>query len=204
MIRRSLGPLLLFACCAAAQDAPHIDVSINAAGVLSKSSNSSTGSLTLKPTDSLEEFGSVRWNVNRKHALQLNIGHTDNSQFFTLPPNNYRVPAAITELSGAYVYTPLRTARFSPFLLGGAGALRFSPGNSYINGLLSAFPVTQQTSLAFVYGAGTDYHLWKIFALRFQYRGLFYKNPDFGQPNLATHAHGHLAEPAVGIVVKLF
>jgi opacity protein-like surface antigen len=187
---------------ALAQDSPRIDFSVSGAGVFSKSSSSSTGSLTLKPTNSIEEFGSVRFHFNWKHALEANIGHTDNSQFFTVAPNNFRVPASITEFSGAYVFSPVHTDRFSPFLLGGAGELRFAPGSTYINGLLSPFPVKQQTSLAILYGIGMDYHLWRIFAVRLQYRGLFYKNPDFGQPNLATHKRGHLAEPAAGIVVK--
>lgn len=185
----------------AAQDVPRFDLSVSGAGVFAKSSNSSTGSLTLNPTNSVEEFGTVRWHFNSKHALEANIGHTNDSQLFTVAPNNFRVMSSITEFSGDYVYSPMHSKRFSPFLLGGAGELRFTPGSTYIDGLLSAFPVKQQTSLAILYGAGTDYRLWRIFGLRLQYRGLFYKNPDFGQANLATHKRGHLAEPSVGIVV---
>jgi opacity protein-like surface antigen len=193
---------VLLAPFALAQDVPRIDLSVSGAGVFAKSSTSSTGSLTLQPTNSVEEFGTVRWHFNAKHALEANIGHTNDSQFFTVAPNSFRVMSSITEFSGAYVYSPMHTKRFSPFLLGGAGELRFTPGSTYIDGLLSAFPVKQQTGLAILYGVGTEYRLWKIFALRLQYRGLFYKNPDFGQPNLATHKRGHLAEPSVGIAVK--
>jgi len=187
---------------AASQEVEHFNVSMNAAGVFSKTSNSSNGSLTLKPTNSVAQFGTFRWRLNRFHALELNIGHTMNSQVYTLAPNNFRVATGITEFSGAYVLSPKRTEHWEPFLLGGAGALRFNPDNTYINGLLSLFPVKKQTEIGFLYGAGTDYIFWKFLAVRLQYRGLIYKAPNFGQPNLATHVKGHLAEPAVGIVVK--
>jgi outer membrane immunogenic protein len=140
--------------------------------------------------------------LNHLHGLEVNIGHTKNSQVFTLPPNSFRVGTGITELSGDYVLSPMHRDRWEPFLFGGAGVLRFNPGSTYINGLLALFPVKQQTALGFVYGGGTDYRLWKFVSLRLQYRGVIYKTPNFGQPNLATHAKGHLAEPAFGIVIK--
>jgi len=187
---------------AASQEVERFNISIGAAAVSSKSSTSSSGSLTLKPTNSAEEFGGVRWRLNHWHALELNIGHIMNSQVYTVAPNTFRVSTGITEFSGAYVLSPMRTAHWEPFLFGGAGALRFSPGTTFINGLQAPFPVTQQTGLAFLYGAGTDYNFWKFLGVRLQYRGLIYKAPKFGQPNLATHAKGHLAEPAIGLVIK--
>ena len=39
-------------------------------------------------------------------------------------------------------------------------------------------------------------------ALRFQYRGLFYRAPNFNNPNLFTGSRGHLAEAAGGLVIK--
>jgi opacity protein-like surface antigen len=202
---RKTGPgvlLVVLTSLACAQEVERFNFSLSGAGVFSKTSTSSNGSLTLKPTNSAAEIGSFRWRLNHLNALEVNIGHTQNSQVFLLPPNNFRVPAGITEFSGDYVLSPMQRGRWEPFLFGGAGALRFSPGSTYINGLLSPFPVKQQTALAFLYGGGTDYRLWKFLSLRLQYRGVIYKTPSFGQPNLATHAKGHLAEPAVGIMVK--
>jgi opacity protein-like surface antigen len=199
---RLIATILALASFAAAQDVERFNFSLSGAGVFSKSSTSPDGSLTLKPTNSAAEIGSFRWRLNHLHGLEINIGHTHNSQVYVLSPNNFRVATGITEFSGDYVLSPMRTARWEPFLFGGAGALRFNPGSTYINGLLASFPVTQRYSLAFLYGGGTDYHLWKFVSLRLQYRGLIYRNPNFGQPNLATHAKGHLAEPAFGIVIK--
>ena len=199
---RVVTTVLMLASFGAAQDVERFNFSLGGAGVFSKSSTSPDGSLTLKPTNSAAEIGSFRWRLNHLHGLEVNIGHTMNSQVYLLPPNSFRVATGITEFSGDYVLSPMKTDRWEPFLFGGAGVLRFNPGSTYINGLLSSFPVTQKTALAFLYGGGTDYRLWRFLSLRLQYRGLIYKAPNFGQPNLATHAKGHLAEPSFGIVVK--
>ena len=67
----------------------------------------------------------------------------------------------------------------------------------------SSFGAARQTSLAFTYGAGLDYPLWRILAVRLQYRGLIYKQPDFQLPTLFfTGAKGHMAEPSLGIVIR--
>jgi Outer membrane protein beta-barrel domain len=194
--------ILALASFSCAQEVERFNAGVIGAAVFSKSSTSSSGSLTLKPTNSSAIFGSVRWRLNHLHALEANIGHAMNSQVFTVAPNNFRVSTDIMEFSGDYVLSPMRTKHWDPFLFGGAGALRFSPGTTFINGLQSSFPVSQQTGIAFLYGGGTDYLFWKFFSVRLQYRGLIYKQPNFGQPNLATHAKGHMAEPAVGLVVR--
>jgi opacity protein-like surface antigen len=185
-----------------AQEQGRFDVSIGGAGVFSKTSTSSNGTVTLKPTSSGAILATFRYCFNRMHGIEGNIGHTINSQVFFIPPDNYRIHAGVTEYSGAYVFSPFQTARIEPFLFGGAGALRFNPDKTYIDGFQSAFGASKQTSLAFLYGGGADYHLWRFLALRLQYRGLIYKAPNFTVPILFTGAKGHMAEPAAGIVVK--
>ena len=185
-----------------AQEQGRFDVSIGGAGVFSKTSTSSNGTVTLKPTSSGAILATFRFHFNRMHGIEANIGHTMNSQVFFIPPDNYRIHAGVTEYSGAYVFSPFQTARIEPFLFGGAGALRFNPDKTYIDGFQSAFGASKQTSLAFLYGGGADYHLWRFLALRLQYRGLIYKAPNFTVPILFTGAKGHMAEPAAGIVIK--
>ena len=185
-----------------AQEQGRFDVSIGGAGVFSKTSTSSNGTVTLKPTSSGAILATFRYRFNRMHGIEGNIGHTMNSQVFFIPPDNYRIHAGVTEYSGAYVFSPFQTARIEPFLFGGAGALRFNPDKTYIDGFQSAFGAAKQTSLAFLYGGGVDYHLWRFLGLRLQYRGLIYKAPTFAVPILFTGAKGHMAEPAAGIVIK--
>src|SRR5262245_35911503 len=103
---------------AASQEVERFNISIGAAAVPSKSATSSNGSLTLKPTNSAEEFGSVRYRLNHWHALELNIGHIMNSQEYAVAPNSFRVSTGITEFSGDYVLSPIHTAHWEPFLFG--------------------------------------------------------------------------------------
>jgi opacity protein-like surface antigen len=203
---RSAGLVLtLFAltCIASAQEQNRFDFSINGAGVFSKTTTSSNRTVTDKPTKSLEFIGTFRLHLRPKHALEVNLGRTRNSQIFSVPPNSFRVLSSITEFTGDYVFTPFSLRKFQPFLFAGGGALHFTPGNTYVDTFQFSFGAASQTSLAFLYGAGVDYPIWRILALRLQYRGLLYKEPDFRVPSLFfTGAKGHMAEPSVGIVVK--
>ena len=203
MLRKTRLVVVMFALAslAQAQDVGRFDVSLGFGGVFSSKSTANSGT-SLKPTNSGAILATFRFRFNRMHSLEANLGHSMNSQVFLLPPNNFRVQTAITEFSGAYVFSPFQVARVEPFLFGGAGALRFNPGNTSIDGFQAAFGAAQQTSLAFLYGAGADYRLWRVLALRLQYRGLIYKAPDFNLQNLFTGARGHMAEPSVGIVFK--
>jgi hypothetical protein len=79
----------------------------------------------------------------------------------------------------------------------------FNPNLEFINGTPVSIGATRQTTPAFPYGGGVDYHLFSRFALRLQYRGLFYRAPDFHTPvYLYTGAIGHMAEPSAGVVIR--
>ena len=194
--------LVLVSLAPAQDDEGHFDASIGYTGVFSKTSSASLGNTTLKPTTSGGVLGTFRYRFNHRHGIAVNIGHTDNSQVFTIPPDTLRVSTGITEFSGAYVFSPFQSKRIDPFVLAGAGMLRFNPGDQSIDGFQSSFGAQPQTSLTFLYGGGADYRLWKALALRVQYRGLIYKVPDFKVPNLFLGVYGHMAEPSVGIVFK--
>ena len=195
--------LLVLIGAAAAQVRTRFDLSVSGAGVFSKTTSSPNGVVKDSPTDSFAVFGTVRYHFNHLHAVELNLGHTRNSQIFTVPPDTYRIITDIFEYSGAYVLTPFATKKWQPFLFGGAGGLHFGVGNTYIDTIQVSLGTSSQTALAFLYGGGTDYRLLSHLSLRLQYRGLMYKNPDFGAPaRFYTGARGHLAEPAAGLVFK--
>jgi hypothetical protein len=198
----ALPIIFAFVSIAAAQEEGHFDFSVSGGAAFSKTSTANSGTVSLKPTNSLVIVGGVRYRFNHLHAIELNIGHTSNSQVFTVPPNSLRVKTDITEYGGAYVLTPFRRGKLDPFLFAGLGGLRFSPGKQYIDGVQSIFGATGETALTYVYGGGTDYIIWRGLGLRVQYRGLLYKAPDFGRSILFTGARGHMAEPMAGIVVK--
>jgi outer membrane immunogenic protein len=99
-------------------------------------------------------------------------------------------------LTAAYVLHAGGDRKVDPFLLGGGGALVFSPIASSAN---ANFGSTTQTTGAFLYGMGFNYRLAHGFGLRFQYRGLIYKAPDFGVSDISTGSWSHSAEPSVGL-----
>jgi len=190
----------VLALAAGAQD--RLDFSVSGAAVFSKSVNSTTSGLTLAPADSGAVFGTVRYHFNHLHAAEFNIGHTVDSQILQRPPDIFKIRTTVTEFSAAYVLTPFQSRRLQPFLFAGAGALRWYPENQYINGNSAFFGAYTQTSLAFLYGGGADYRLWRRLGLRMQYRGLIFRAPDFTVSDFFISAKGHMAEPSVGIVVK--
>ena len=183
-----------------AQNEGRWDVSLNAAALIAKQT-SGNGTVQI-PTNNVGFLGTARFRFQKKSALEVNWGHADDSQKYVTSALQYRIPTTISEFSGAYVFTPMETKRFKPFLLIGGGALVFNPNNTLIGGNPQALEGVRQFRPAVLYGGGVDYHLISFLALRLQYRGLFYSPPDFRLPELFTGGRGHLAEPAVGIVVR--
>jgi opacity protein-like surface antigen len=195
--------LITAASIASAQDQPRFDLSVGAAGVFNKTVSSSSGNIKDSPTNSLAYIGSFRYHVTHKHAFEFSVGRTSNSQNFSVSPNVYRISTSVTQFTGAYVFSPFSTAKWQPFLLAGAGGLHFYPGNVTIDTFPTSVGTATQTSLAFLYGFGTDYHVWRVVAVRLQYRGFIFKEPDFKVPALFfTGARTHIAEPSLGIVLK--
>jgi opacity protein-like surface antigen len=203
MLKKALSAgavIFLYVSFSAAQDIGHFDASVAWGAAFSKTSSNAFNGVTISPTNAGMIFGTFRFRFNRTHGIELNIGRTNNSQVYILGSNDYRVQTTITEYSGAYVFSPFHFQKVEPFALAGGGVVRFDPGNQFINGNASPFGATLQTSMAFLYGGGMDYRVWKRIGLRLQYRGLIYKEPTFHLTQFFTGARGHMAEPSVGIV----
>jgi opacity protein-like surface antigen len=176
------------------------DVSLSAAGVLSKRSEGNGAVLT--PTQAGGVVASLRLRFNLKTSVEVNYGRTKNSQNYAASSLDYRIQSTISEFTGAVLFSPLQTAKLEPFLLVGAGALVFNPNSTFVDSNPAFIGAVRQTEIAWLYGAGADYRLFSRFALRLQYRGLVYSAPDFGVTNLFTGSKGHMAEPSVGLVFK--
>lgn len=206
MLKKALsGVALVFLCAtfgAAQEDVGHFDISLGWGAVFNKTASSASTGVTVSPTNSGLILGTFRVRFNRMNGLEVTGARNDDSQIFILGSNQYRAQTSITEFSGAYVLSPFHFEKIDPFVLAGGGALRFYPSNQYINGNPSPFAAAQQTSMAFVYGGGFDYRLWKRLGLRLQYRGLIYKEPTFHVTQFFTGVKGHMAEPSVGIVLN--
>ena len=196
----------------------HFDVSVNAAGIFTKQS---TGfGVTQSATEGGGGFGTFRVRFKQKHSFVFNYGRNKNSQIFQTV-DSFHVLTNLSEYSFAYMFTPFRKGRFEPFLLGGVGELRFSPRTTWVffppltigvpNNIQVNLNAAKQAQLAYIYGGGVDYQLpvFKRLALRLQYRGFIYKEPDFkvdanagSAVSFFTGAKGHIAEPSVGLVFR--
>jgi hypothetical protein len=190
------------------------DVGLNGGAVFSKQSEGNGTVLT--PTHSGNVLVTGRYRFSERSSVQVNYGHTANSQIYFSSPLTYRVKNTIAEYSGAYVFSFLQSERVEPFVFAGAAALVFYPDytGSTVNDVQTSIPASQETKPAFLYGGGLDYRIFSQIpvirrssvtnhlALRLQYRGLLYKAHDFKVQNLFTGARGHMAEPTVGVVVK--
>ena len=216
MLRKTgitLAALLLLTSVGLAQDNRY-EISLNGGPVLTtKSTGNGT---TLTPTKSGAILITGRYRFSERSSIELNYGHTANSQIYFASPLTYRIKNTIGEYSGAYVFSFLQSAKVEPFVFAGAAALVFYPGYNFntINDVQTYLPSTQQTKPAFLYGGGLDYRIFssvpfirrfgltQYLAVRLQYRGLLYKAPDFNVQNLFTGARGHMAEPTIGFVVK--
>ncbi len=79
------------------------------------------------------------------------------------------------ELTLAYAFYGPRSKRFRTFGQIGGGGLFFEPINASF--------AHQETRPAMVFGMGGEYDVSRHFSVRAEYRGLFYKMPDFGIDN---------------------
>jgi opacity protein-like surface antigen len=79
------------------------------------------------------------------------------------------------ELTLAYAFYGPRSKRFRTFGQLGGGGLFFEPINTSF--------AHQETRPTMVFGMGGEYDVSRHFSVRGEYRGLFYKMPDFGIDN---------------------
>lgn len=154
------------------------------------------------PTNSGLVLITGRMRLTKKVSFEVNVSRTKLSQIYFSSPFTYRIQGPITEFGGAAVYTFLHKEKLEVFALGGMSALIFTPKTAVIDGTSASLPASTQTKPAPVYGVGLDYRVYRSFAVRLQYRGLFYKAPDYNVPNLFTGAYGHMAEPTIGLVYQ--
>jgi opacity protein-like surface antigen len=189
---------LLFASSSTAQELLRNEVSAQGTGVLTKDSEGN--GIRQHTTDSGGLLASYRFHFNSWLAADGSYGYTRNTLQNSTSMGAFNVQANTHQITGALVVTSPRTLfGLSPYALVGAGALTFDPITPPVGILLFT---ELQTKAAFIYGGGADINLTRRFALRFQYRGLVYKRPDFGLASLNSDATTHTAQPSAGFVIR--
>jgi opacity protein-like surface antigen len=176
---------------AMAQTLKNLEGSVNIFGQFS--GNTSGNGVTDSPTNSLGVLASVRQSFHPWLGYEINYGYTRFSERYNTIP--YGVQNNVHEASGAYlVQAPsIPILGLQPFGAVGVGGLIFLPttvgGQRY----------NQQWRVPFLYEVGFNYPiLTSHLGLRFQYRGLLYKTPDFESSEITTNSRRQTSEPSVG------
>src|SRR5438874_1350991 len=143
-----------------------------------------------KTTDSGGVLASYRFFFNNNHGVEVNYGHSLNTQSYGLLNGPLGINAHSNEVTAAYVFRyPLK--KITPFVEAGVGGLVFDPKD--------APGANTQARAAFVYGGGADYNVTKRIFLRAEYRGLVYNSPTFDVAPLSNLDRvTHRAEPSIG------
>ena len=176
------------------------EVSVQGTGIFTKESNGQGVRETA--TDSGGVLAGYRYHINRWLSAEAVYGWNRNSQEFTSAAASGRVQADVHQATGGLVVSvPVpRNFKVHPYVLAEGGAQVFRP--TLASGTIVG--VNQQAVGTFVYGGGFDYPIPALrkVALRFEYRGLVYKTPDFGLAQLHTDTWTHTAQPSAGMVYR--
>ena len=109
----------------------------------------------------------------------------------------YAVQHNMHEFAASYLVSGASVLGFRPFALGGVSAVVFSPS---LNG---GQRVSWQARPGVNFGAGIDRALFTShFGVRVQYRGVYYKTPDFGQSQLVSNKYRLTSEPMAGLYFR--
>jgi opacity protein-like surface antigen len=109
------------------------------------------------------------------------------------------IGTSMYELTIAETFKGPSNKRFNTFGQFGGGGLFFLPTDN-------KSPASQQTRPAMIFGVGMNYKLTNHLDLRAEYRGLFYKSPDFNLPPYdgynfpITRLFTVTSQPAISVV----
>jgi len=176
------------------------EISVQGTGIITKESNGQ--GIRETATETCGVLAGYRYHINRWLSAEAVYGWNRNSQEFTSAAASGRVQADVHQATGGLVVSvPVpRKFKVHPYVLAEGGALVFRP--TLASGTIPGVP--QQAVGAFAYGGGFDYPIPTLrkVALRFEYRGLVYKAPDFGLASLKTDTWTHTAQPSAGLVYR--
>jgi len=198
MRRRSalaIGAVLLLSITAVAQERKS-EISLQGMGFFT--SSSSGNGTDYSATESGGFLGTYRHHLNRWASIEAAYGYTLNTQKYGLGSQPFRIQSGIQQFTGSLVASLPSHAhsRVNPYVLVGGGGLLFDPTGNQVNSFAGA---QTQVKAAFVYGLGLNYGIHKGIALRAEYRGLVYANPDFGFSELSTNSVTQTSEPSLGL-----
>lgn len=169
------------------------DVSVD--GFAQFTSTASGNGITDRPTKSAGGAASFRHSYRWWLGYEAGYEYTRFTEYYT--GQAFGVQHNTHEFSGSYYVHGATTLGIQPFATAGVSAVVFSPS---LNGGQN---VPYQARPGVNFGAGVNVPLLTgHFGVRLQYRGVFYKAPDFGQPQLTTNAFRETSEPMAGVYIR--
>jgi hypothetical protein len=169
---------------------------ISLSGLYQTTQDSSGNGITDKPTGSGGGQVAFRHSYHWWLGYEGSYGYTRFAERYSNQPFPFQ--HNMHDFGGSYLVTaPVGFFGIHPFALAGVSALIMSPS---LNGGQN---VSYQGRPAFNFGVGINKALLTDhFGVRLQYRGLFYKTPDFGEAALTTNATRLTSEPMIGAYIK--
>ncbi|GGH03272.1 outer membrane beta-barrel protein [Silvibacterium dinghuense] len=152
--------------------------------------------ITDRPTRSAGAQGAFRKSYHWWLGWEASYGYTRFAEYYT--GQSYSYQHNMHEFGGSYlVQAPIGVLGFKPFALAGVSAVVFSPS---LNGGQN---VSWQGRTGVNFAGGIDKALLTDhFGIRVQYRGVFYKTPDFNETALTTGTSRLTSEPMAGVFLK--
>ena len=168
---------------------------VSLSGFAQFSTDTSGNGVTDDPTRSAGGQVAFRHSYHWWLGYEASYGYTRFAERYSGQPYSYQHNTH--DFAGSYLVTGPSAFGFRPFALAGVSALVFAPS---LNGGQN---VSYQGRPAFNFGVGVNKALLSgHFGIRIQYRGLFYKTPDFGQAALNTNSFRSTSEPMAGVYVR--
>lgn len=188
----ALFTFLLLSSTAFAQSASSKHQSDFAASVFGEFSTSTDGNgVHQTETYSPGALASFRQSFRPWLGYEVNYGYHLSSDVYS----GFHVQHDVHEATAAYLIQLHKFYGLEPFALAGGGAMIFVPISS---------PLSHQERPVGLYGLGVNYmpggH--QHFGLRFQYRGLVYRTPNFNQASLSSRSYRNTSEPAIGVFYR--
>jgi hypothetical protein len=169
------------------------DVSVGVFGQFSP--RTSGNGITDTPTVSVGGQAAFRHSYHWWLGYEGSYDYTRYAERYSVLP--YTVQHNTHEFAASYLITTPGLLGLHPFVFGGISALVFSPT---LNGGQN---VSWQGEPAANFGGGINWALLSShFGLRLQYRGVYYKTPDFNQARLNTGTSRLTSEPMAGVYLR--
>jgi hypothetical protein len=180
------------------------ELSTSDSGVEQRDANTTHSLLTIKPSSTVGELGTLRYTAKPWVGFEFNVGNLRYTQDYTfVPPPEQTiltggVQSGVREMTLGYVaHLKYRPFGITPYLGAGGGTIKFTPTSG--GGQHLPF----QYRAAYYYQLGFEDNFPNSpFGMRLGFRQLIYLAPDFLQNYLTITRRTRTSEPTIGFFVR--